>query len=411
MIKFEDILRYNSNYNNILENKKIENIIKKDGLYEACISQQIIEGTPTDFNIELEENSLYDQKDGLTCWIVSTLDFIKNNFTDEKIDLSVNYIQFFHRLEKMNKLYEIIINNNFTIDDINKKNLIKNHIGIFGVFDSITEIIEKYGIVPDNIMPMNINNYKNPYIVDKLLTEKVINDVFRILEIKENYNNNLEEIKCKFNEENYVILSKIFGNPPVKFNFNYNNSNLEEDISPIEFANKYIKKYLNEYVLIRNDNNKEFNKKYIVEDTINSIYEKKIEYINLPIEQIERIAINQLKDNLPVWFGCDFKTVSGTYENYSGILDKNLYDYNKMLGINILSKDLKLKFNNINYEHAMLITGVKIIDDKPVVWKVKNSYGDKYNKKGYFVMTNDYFDNFVIMLQVNKKYLGDSVIN
>lgn len=86
-------------------------------------------------------------------------------------------------------------------------------------------------------------------------------------------------------------------------------------------------------------------------------------------------------------------------------LDKNLYDYKRMLGIEILSKNDKVKFNDITYQHSMFIEGVRIEKNKTVVWKVKNSYGEKYNQKGYFVMTDSYFDDFVIMIQINKKYV------
>lgn len=414
MLDFKEIQKYNKKYNNNPKSLEIERKITKKGLYEACISKDIINNTKADYNIELPETSLYDQKDSLTCWIVATLDFIKRNVVknmnikNKNFNLSVNYIQFFHRLEKMNYLYEIIIDRDIDIQEINNLNLINKYVGIFGVFDSITEIIEKYGIVPETIMPMTINNFKDPYIVDKILKEKVRKDVTTIIEAKKN-KEDLKKLKNNLVEENYEILSKIFGNPPIIFNYTYNDncgkSICLKNISPIEFSKKFITEKLEDFILIRNNTLEPFYKIYEVEDTMSSIYNKNIKYLNLPIDEMKSLCVKQLKDGLPVWFGCDFKTVSGTYDNYSGILDKNLYDYKRMLGIEILSKNDKVKFNDITYQHSMLIEGVKIEKNKTIVWKVKNSYGEKYNQKGYFIMTDNYFENFVIMIQINKKYI------
>ena len=419
MLNFEKVQDYNKRYNSNKENLIIEEEITQKGLYEACISKDLVNSIKSDYDIELPETSLYDQKDSLSCWIIAALDFIKRNVTqnmnikNNNFNLSVNYIQFFHRLEKMNYLYEIVIHENIDTKKVNQSELVDKYIGIFGTFDSITEIIEKYGIVPELIMPMTINNYNNPYIVDKILKEKIRKDILEILKTKEN-KGNLEELKNKLVEENYIVLSKIFGNPPIIFNYNYedndgNSINLK-NISPIEFSKKYITENLRDYILIKNDDLKPFYKTYEVEDTISSIYNKNIKYLNLPIEYMKELCVKQLQDGLPVWFGCDFKTVSGTYDNYSGILDKNLYDYNKFLGIEILSKGEKVKFNDITYQHSMLIEGVKLENSKPITWKVKNSYGEKYNRKGYFAMTDSYFNDFVMMIQINKKYLNNECL-
>ena len=45
-----------------------------------------------------------------------------------------------------------------------------------------------------------------------------------------------------------------------------------------------------------------------------------------------------------------------------------------------------------------------IIDDKIIRWKVENSWGDKDNK-GYFIMNDNYFDEFVMNAVVKKEYL------
>ncbi|HIY56578.1 MAG TPA: aminopeptidase, partial [Candidatus Tetragenococcus pullicola] len=51
--------------------------------------------------------------------------------------------------------------------------------------------------------------------------------------------------------------------------------------------------------------------------------------------------------------------------------------------------------------------GVDLIDDKPVKWKVENSWGDKFGDKGYFIMSDDWFDTYLYEVVINKKYVDD----
>ena len=54
----------------------------------------------------------------------------------------------------------------------------------------------------------------------------------------------------------------------------------------------------------------------------------------------------------------------------------------------------------------MLFTGVHIENDIPIRWKVENSYGDKLYKDGYYIMNDNFFDDFVLMVIIDKKYLS-----
>ena len=54
----------------------------------------------------------------------------------------------------------------------------------------------------------------------------------------------------------------------------------------------------------------------------------------------------------------------------------------------------------------MSLVGVHLIDNKPVRWKVENSWGDKDNK-GYFIMNDNYFDECVMEIVIKKDYLTE----
>ncbi len=60
-------------------------------------------------------------------------------------------------------------------------------------------------------------------------------------------------------------------------------------------------------------------------------------------------------------------------------------------------------------DHAMVITGVDLVDGKPTKWKIENSWGEKPGFKGYFVMSDSWFDKFVYQAVINKKHLSDDL--
>jgi bleomycin hydrolase len=58
----------------------------------------------------------------------------------------------------------------------------------------------------------------------------------------------------------------------------------------------------------------------------------------------------------------------------------------------------------------MVFTGVDLAGGKPVKWLVENSWGDKLGKKGYFTMTDSWFDLYVQVIVVQKKYIPASLL-
>ena len=56
--------------------------------------------------------------------------------------------------------------------------------------------------------------------------------------------------------------------------------------------------------------------------------------------------------------------------------------------------------------HAMVLEGVDFDDDgKPAFWKIENSWGKEHGRKGFDVCTDEWFDQYVYQVVVDKKYL------
>lgn len=126
-------------------------------------------------------------------------------------------------------------------------------------------------------------------------------------------------------------------------------------------------------------------------------------FLNLPMERLQELAIEQLKGNNPIWFGND---VLADSDRKKGYLLGDLYQYDQVFGIDsAMTKAQRLDYFEGEVSHAMTITGVNLIKGQPNRWKVENSWGEENGVKGYFVMDQKWFDEYVYDLVINKKYL------
>ena len=133
-----------------------------------------------------------------------------------------------------------------------------------------------------------------------------------------------------------------------------------------------------------------------------------MKYLNLELAPIKAAAIAQLKDNEPVWFGCD---VGQSSLGKKGILDVDAVRVNDLFGTEFsMNKAQRLDYGESLMTHAMVFMGVDL-DEKgnPTRWRVENSWGKETGKEGYMVMSDKWFDEFVYQVVVNKKYLPEAI--
>lgn len=420
-ISLEQISRFNKDYNNDKTNKIIENSITKNGLENTCIDRQIIMENSPIFNIELPETKRYDQKDSYKCWIYAGINVIKHNIAENlnidimNLELSNNYIAFFDKLEKSNNAYENIIGlENTDLDYIHKEKIVEFCVSEGGYWEWFVAIINKYGIVPIHFMPDSVEstNYEK---VTGIFTEKVKKDISYLLKLKNNNENigKLREIKERFLQENYNLLSKILGEPKFNFNYEYKDKNhnyvIYKNMTPIDFKNKFLTLDLSDFVSIGNlpMYNKQYYRMYSKKYLGNVYQNSYAQFLNLPIEDLKDLTIKQLNDGIPVWMGAHIMKFR---DKKSGILDVRLYNYKDTLDFKPLTKEEALDLHDMEMHHAMTFCGVHLVDNKPIRWKIEDSYGDKEKINGYYIMNDNFFNEFVLNVIIDRKYLSKEQI-
>lgn len=415
-ITLETLTRYDDEYKSNPSNKVIENAIKNVGIQKVCLNSEIVSNTYNIFNIELPKSKIYNQNESLRCWIHAGINLIKNNVAsnlnveESEYALSVNYLSFLDKIEKSNSVYNRIIEKeNFDYDQEIKAHYLQLAVYEGGYFEYFRALVNKYGIAPECVMK-DVAESKNSLTLRTLFKEKVKKDIFRLLELKRTENiKRLQEEKEKMLSQNYNLLAKCLGELPFQFDYEYKTKDgkcvMIQNITPKEFANRYLTMNLNDFVGIANIPmyNKEYYQLYQKKHTENVFDHSYVKTLNMPVQVLKELAMKQLKDGIPVYFGCDMKKMR---DRELGIMDSELYNYKDVLPIDLLTKEESLSMYDIDYQHVMLFTGVHIENDHPIRWKVEDSYGSKTHQEGYYIMNDNFFEDFVLEVIIDKKSLS-----
>lgn len=386
--------------NNVIDN---DNILNKE---------KINEYKNIKYDIELESGSRYNQEKSESCWIFTGFNMISNNMAKnlnidiKNLKFSSAYFTFFDHLEKSNALYQMIIDSN--VKKIEKlKNRISRCISGTGNFIYFRGLIKKYGIIPYSCMESNELELFNSDL-NFIYNNKIMNDAIKLFNMKTSEKNVLFKIKENMLKENFEILSKLYGKPPVKVHYTYidkNNKKISLNMTPQQFKDKYLSLNLDDFIQVENYpiSNRILNKKHQFKCDTNIYYGCKNEFLELKIDRIKKLIIKQLEDGVPVYILCDPRRMR---DRKHGIIDLELYNINPTF----LSKEDLIKYNLIRYMHAMCIKAVSLKDGKPFKWKLENTYGTE-NNNGFIMADDKSFDLFLFSAMIDKKYIEEELVN
>ena len=392
---------------------------QENGIFKASQNlQSKIDLTPT-FSVEIDTGKPADQKQSGRCWMFSALNTMRHPLQKEykikDFELSQNYTNFWDKFEKSNFFFEnVIASAKKPLGDRKVSFLFATPQQDGGQWDMLCGLVEKYGIVPKSVYPETANSNNSGALNDTLNT-LLRKDGLELRDLV-NAGKSEDEIEKRKNEllnDVFRILAISLGVPPKKFDFEYKdddgNYHREAGITPKEFFDKFVGMNLEDHVSIINSptDDKPYHKVFSVEYLGNVVGGRQVRHLNVKISEMKDLIIKQLKAGEVVWFGSN---VGKDSERQLGLLDTNIYKRDELFDVDFsMSKGDKLDSSESMMDHAMVITGVDLVDDKPTKWKIENSWGEKPGFKGYFVMSDSWFDDFVYQAVINKKFLPDDL--
>ena len=393
-----------------------ERAVTKNGILSVSADYRSEVAMDRVFSIDIDTGKVADQKRSGRCWMFAALNTMRHSMREklhmkDDFELSQNYTFFWDKLEKSNYFLENVLQTaELPTSDRKVAWLMQTPQQDGGQWDMLVALIQKYGVVPQTVMPETFNS-SNSTEINKQLNLKLRKDAVELRELvaAKKSDADIQKAKEKMLNEIYRMLAYTFGEPPASFDFEYrdtdNNYHRIENITPQEFFKKYVGWNLDDYVSIINapTADKPFNHMYTVEMLGNVLGGRQVRHLNLDMQTFRKVAIEQLKHGESVWFGSD---VGQESDRKKGIMDTNLYHQDELFDVDFsMSKAERLDYGESMMTHAMVLTGVDLVDDQPTKWKVENSWGDKVGEKGFFVMSDDWMEEFCYQIVVNKKYL------
>lgn len=391
-----------------------------NGVQKVARDVNALKDEPFAFNVDIKNGEVTNQKQSGRCWMFASMNVLRNivikKFNLENFELSQSYTLFWDKLERCNYYMEAVIEKaNEPLEDRVMDYLMSDLLSDGGQWDMFVNIVKKYGLVPKYAYPesqtssatVQLNKYLCK-ILRKYTTE--LRDAVQNEGVKK-----ARELKEEVLKDVYNVLTSTLGQMPEKFDvvLHDKDGKLIEDkgMDAHSFFNKYIGVEIDQYISLINSptEDKPFNQTYTIKYLGNIIEGKIVKHLNLPIEELKKAAVKQLKDGYPVWFGCDVGR-SSVVEDERAMLDTKAVDYESLFNVDLkLSKEDALDYGYSMMTHAMTFTGVQMNGNEPLRFKVENSWGEKFGYKGHFVMTSDWFDQYVYQVVVNKKYLPEKL--
>ena len=412
------LAKLRDSYKGDATDKALKNALSGTSISKLAVNSENAAMMDTHFSDRVRTKGITDQKSSGRCWLFTGLNVLRAKMIDKydlpSFEFSQNYIFFYDQLEKCNLFLQGIIDTRGLSDDDRKVDwLFSNPLSDGGQFTGVSNLVTKYGLVPSDAMPETFCS-SNTSAMSSLLKLKLREDGLRLRSAKGSMKQ-LLAMKEAMLTEIYRFLTLCLGEPPVSFKWTRCNSKAEivsvKEYTPKSFYEEFVGEDLeNNYIMVMNDPCREYGKVYEI-DFDRHVYDgHNWLYVNLPVERIKEMAIASIKDNTAMYFSCD---VAKFMDRSKGTLDLANFDYESLSGFTFgMDKSERVRTHASGSSHAMTLIAVDIDAEngKPVKWMVENSWGPASGYKGNLIMTDEWFNEYMFRLVVEKKYVPADIL-
>ncbi len=405
---------YNINdaYTKAVTNAVANNDIKKLALDNANASK--LDG---EFKYKVDVNGISNQKSSGRCWMFTGLNVLRpiaaEKLNIDKFFFSTNYLYFWDILEKSNLFMEAVIASaDKTMDSREVSHYFKNPVNDGGVWNSLANVVTKYGAVPASVMP-ETNSSESTSMMIRIINRKLREDGLSLRDAKNN-SKDTKPLKIKMLGDIYKILAINLGEPPSEFQWRVKDKdgNLTEykTYTPKSFFAEVVPGFdQNNYVLFMNDPTREYYKLYEIELDRNIQEGQNWKYINLPSEEIKKYAVKSIKNNDAMYASCD---VGKFLNKENGTLDPNNFDYESLFNVKFnMDKKARIQTFESGSSHGMSLVAVDVDkNETPTKWMFENSWGASYGYNGYLIFSDDWFNEYMFRVVIKKEYIDKKTL-
>ncbi|GAO15068.1 uncharacterized protein UV8b_02355 [Ustilaginoidea virens] len=385
------------------------------------------------FNTKIpsEGAPITNQRSSGRCWLFASTNVFRlalmKKYNLEAFELSQAYLYYYDKLEKSNWFLEQIIGTaGKDLEDRLVQRLLGDLVSDGGQWDMVYNLVEKYGLVPQALYPDSWNAM-NSSVLNAILKTKLREFALKLRKLLlapvPPAPGVVVAVKTTMMKDVQHIITLLLGPPPnptKAFTWQYVDKDGKAHqltVTPKHFASHIASSSfqassstISGMVSLVNDPRNDYLSLLTVDRLGNVVGGRNVTYINVDMETLKSACVKMIKAGLPVFFGCDVGKFS---DRASGVMDLGIFDYEVGLGAGLraMTKEERLRAGESLMTHAMVLTAVHL-DDKtggPVRWRVQNSWGPDSGDKGWFVMTDEWMDEFVYQAVVDVRFLSKEV--
>lgn len=375
----------------------------------------------THFSVETTKQSIHDQKSSGRCWMFSSFnvfraDFARHHADSLSVEFSHDYLFFYDQLEKANLMLQGVIDNaKKPMDDVRVQFFFKNPLNDGGTFCGAADLAPKYGLVPKSVQPETFSA-ENTSKISSLISSKLREYGLELRKMVADGKKAqaIDARKTEMLSTVYRMLAMALGEPVKVFTYQFRNRSGEpvgepRRYTPLEFYNETVgHKLAGTFIMVMNDPRRPYHKTYEVEYDRHVYDGTNWKYLNLPMEDIAKLAIASLKDGKKMYSSYD---VGKQFDRELGYLDTENFDYASLFSTTFpMNKADRIATFDSGSTHAMTLVAVDLDKDgNPLKWKVENSWGPNNGAQGCLIMSNRWFNEYMFRLVVDKKYVPENL--
>ncbi len=397
----------------------MQNAVTQTAVGDVALDRRVVTGIDHSVSHLLDDWKVTNQKKSGRCWLFAGLNLLRVGAAAKlgvkDFEFSQNYLLWWDKFERSNFFLEAMIETgDRDVDDRTVAHLLSDPIGDGGQWNMFVALVRKHGLVPKSAMPETESSSNTAAMNDAL--RKVLRQGARDLRKLAGEGADAQR-KHKRDVLGAVhrVLSIHLGTPPRKFLWQWKDEdkNFHRDgwTTPAEFAASYATLPVEDYVCLVHDPRPDspFGRTFTVEYLGNVIDAPPVVYLNVEMDLIRKFTMDAITGGEPVWFGCD---VAKQMRGDLGYWDANLYDYESVYDTKFEpDKAERLLHHETLMTHAMLFTGVDVVDGEPRRWRVENSWGDEKADSGFWTMNDSWFGEHVFEIAVRRDALPPELVS